>query len=61
MGKMPDYKFQESQDFGIKSESALEVWMETRKTKLKAENKDYKQAKVADIDHGVVTVDVKVV
>lgn len=56
MGKHPDYRFQESQDFGIKSESALEVWTEFRKTKLKAENKDYKNAKVAGIDHGIVTV-----
>lgn len=59
-GKQPDYKFQESTDFGIKSESALEVWTEVRKTKLKAENEEYKGAKVSDIDYGVVTVDVKV-
>lgn len=59
-GKMPDYKFQESQDFGIKSESAVEFWMETRKSVLKAENEDYEQAKIADIDFGVVAVDVKV-
>jgi len=59
-GKMPDYRFKASQDFEIDSESALEVWMEVRKTKLKAENKDYEQAKVADLDFGVVTVDVKV-
>lgn len=59
-GKQPDYKWQPSQDFGIKSESALEVWMETRKTKLKAENGDYKSAKIAGIDHGVVAVDLQV-
>lgn len=59
-GKMPDYKFQESQDFGIKSESALEVWMESRKTHLKNENQEYKQAKVSNLDYGVVTFDVKV-
>jgi hypothetical protein len=59
-GKQPDYKYQESQDFGIKSESALEVWMESRKTHLKAENSNYKQAKVADIDYGVIAVDVGV-
>jgi hypothetical protein len=57
MGKMPDYKFQESDDFGITSESALEVWCEMRKTKYKQESgKDYKQAKVAGIDHGIVTI-----
>ena len=59
-GKMPDYRWKPSQDFDIDSESALEVWMEVRKTKLKAENKDYAQAKVADLDFGVVTVDVQV-
>lgn len=59
-GKQPDYRWQPSQDFAIKSESALEVWTEVRKTKLKAENAKYKAAKVSDIDYGVVTVDVQV-
>ena len=59
-GKQPDYKFQESQDFGIKSESACEFWMEARKTNLKAENEKYKNAKVSELDFGVVAVDVKV-
>jgi len=59
-GKMPDYKYQESQDFGIKSESAVEFWMEARKTNLKAENAKYKQAKISDLDYGVIAVDVKV-
>lgn len=59
-GKMPDYKYQESQDFGIKSESAVEFWMESRKTNLKAETKKYKAAKISDLDYGVITVDVKV-
>lgn len=59
-GKQPDYKFQESQDFGIKSESAVEFWMESRKTNMLAENTDYKQAKVADLDYGVVAVDLEV-
>lgn len=58
-GKMPDYKFQASNDFGIKSESALETWMEVQKTKLVAENEDYEQAKVAGIDFGVIAVDVQ--
>lgn len=60
MGKMPDYRFQESTDFGIKSESALEVWTEFRKTKLKAENEAYAAAKISDVDFGVVAVDVEV-
>lgn len=60
-GMQPDYKIKSSQDFDIKSESALEVWMESRKTKLKLESgANYAQAKVADIDHGVITVDLKV-
>ena len=56
-GKQPDYKWQESQDFGIKSESALEVWMNVQKTILKAENNDYEEAKVAGHDYGIVCVD----
>lgn len=59
-GKQPDYKFQASQDFGIKSESALEVWMETQRTNLKAENTDYKSARVADLDFSCVAVDLKI-
>jgi len=59
-GKHPDYKWQLSEDFGITSESALEVWMETRKTNLLAENEEYKAAKVAAIDYGVIAVDVEV-
>lgn len=59
-GKQPDYKYQESQDFGIKSESAVEFWMEARKANLKAENEKYKQAKISDLDFGVVAVDVEV-
>lgn len=58
-GKMPDYKFQESEDFGIKSESCLETWMECQKTILLAETDDYEQAKVAGIDFGVIAVDLK--
>lgn len=59
-GKQPDYRWQPSQDFAIKSESALEVWMEARKTKLKSENEKYKSAKISDIDYGIVAVDVAV-
>lgn len=61
MGKQPDYRFQASEDFGIKSESALEVWTEVRKTVLMLESgKEYRQAKITDIDYGVVTVDLQV-
>lgn len=59
-GKMPDYKYQESQDFGIKSESAVEFWMNTQKTNMTAEHTDYSKAKVAGIDYGVIAVDVDV-
>ena len=57
-GKMPDYKFQASQDFGIKSESAVEFWMNTQKVNLTAENSDYSKAKRASLDAGVVAFDV---
>lgn len=60
MGKMPDYKYQESTDFGITSESALEVWMHAQKCNMTAENTDYKQAKIANLDYGVIAVDVEV-
>ena len=60
MGKMPDYKM-ESFDFGARTESAVEFWTEAKKAKLKAEsNGDYKEAKITDIDWGVVAVDVQV-
>jgi hypothetical protein len=54
---MPDYKFKTSQDFDIKSESALEVWMNCQKTILTVENDDYADAKVGGFDYGVVVVD----
>ena len=59
-GRHPDYKWQPSEDFGITSESALEVWFQTQKVNLKAENDTYKQAKIADLDYGVVVVDVQI-
>lgn len=58
-GKMPDYKLQMSDDFGISSESCLETWMNCQKTILLAEMEDYASAKVAGIDYGVVAVDLK--
>jgi len=58
-GKMPDYKFQESDDFKISSESCLETWMNVQKTILLAEMDDYNQAKVAGMDFGVIAVDLK--
>lgn len=61
MGKQPDYKWQPSQDFAIKSESALETWLEIRKARLVMESGPaLKAAKVADMDYGVVAVDVQI-
>jgi len=57
MGKMPDYRWQPSEDFGIKSESALITYMNVQKTVLMAETEDYEDAKVAGYDYGVVVVD----
>lgn len=56
-GKQPDYKFKSSQDFDIKSESALEVWMNVQKTILNTENVDYDDAKVSGVDYGVIVFD----
>lgn len=56
-GKHPDYKFKSSQDFDIKSESALEVWMNVQKTILNTENTDYADAKVSGHDYGVIVFD----
>lgn len=59
-GKHPDYKWEPSKDFGITSESALEVWMETQKTNMTAENTDYEAAKIANLDYGIIAVDLGV-
>lgn len=53
--KAPDYKFEESPDFGIKSESCLESWMGAKAVKLYDENSDYDEAKVAGYDYGIIT------
>ena len=55
-GKMPDYKVQPSPDFGIKSESLLEVWTGLKATVLKAENDDY-AVNIGGISYGIVAVD----
>jgi len=59
-GKMPEYHFKESMDFDITSESALEVWYEIKKTNMTSEDTDYTEAKVANMDWGVVAVDLEV-
>ncbi len=58
IGKMPEYRWQSSQDFGIDSESAVISWVGIQKTKLVAEDVDYIDAKVAGLDFGVIAVDV---
>ena len=57
IGKDADYKYQESRDFGITSESALEAWFNAQKTQLIAEDEDYDVAKVGGFDWGIVAVD----
>lgn len=59
MGKMPDYKFQESTDFGITSQSALETWCGFKPTKFTAENDDYATA-IGGISNGIIALDVQV-
>lgn len=57
-GKMPDYKFKSSTDFDITSESAIEFWTNAQKTVLQLEGgEDYKQAKILNLDYGVIAVD----
>ena len=59
-GKMPDYKFKASQDFDITSQSAVEFWTNAIKTVLTLESgKALKQAKITDLDYGVIAVDLK--
>jgi len=57
IGMDPDYAFQSSDDFGKTSESALEFWGQVQKCNLKAEIGDYKEAKVANMDFGIVTIE----
>jgi len=57
VGKDADYMLQTSQDFGRTSESALELYVGTDKTQLKAETVDYDVAKVAGFDYGIIAVD----
>lgn len=57
MGREPDYKFQESRDFGITTESCLEVWCGAKSAKLNVENADYKSLTIAGYNYGCVTLD----
>ena len=59
MGKMPDYKFQQSTDFGITSQSALETWCGFKPTKYTAENDDYSIA-IGGISNGIIAFDLQI-
>jgi ribosome modulation factor len=59
LGKSPDYKFRESEDFGITTESLLEVWTNFKATKYFAENEDYNTPE-AGITVGAIGLDVAV-
>ena len=56
-GRQPDYKYQASDDYEITSGSAIELWTNVQATVLKAENGEYKQAKVSGFQYGIVPVD----
>lgn len=59
-GKMPDYLFQKSDNFGKTSQSAMEYWCTAKKTFLKVEaGKDFNAAKVAELDFSVIALDLQ--
>ncbi len=56
-GRQPDYKYKGSDDYDITSGSAIEIWTNVQATVLKAENGEYKDAKVSGFQYGIVAVD----
>jgi len=56
-GRQPDYKYKGSDDYDITSGSAIELWTNVQATVLKAENGEYKDAKVSGFQYGIVAVD----
>lgn len=56
-GRQPDYKYAVSDDYEITSGSAIELWTNVQTTVLKAENGEYKDAKVSGFQYGIVAVD----
>lgn len=61
MGKNVDYKFKQSQDFDVTSESALEVFMSLQKTILTLEKgKDFSRP-IAGNDFSCIALDIKIV
>lgn len=59
MGKEPEYLFQDSVDFGITSESALEIYTGVKQTRLSQETGKGKNAKITEIPFGLIAVDMQ--
>lgn len=57
MGMEPNYNFEWSADHKITSESLLEVWFNVQKTQLLPESVDYDEARIGNMDYGVIAVD----
>lgn len=57
MGMEPDYNLEWSPDHKITSESLLEVWFNVQKTQLLPESVDYDEARIGNMDYGVIAVD----
>lgn len=57
MGMEPDYNLEFSPDHKITSESLLEVWFNVQKTQLLPESADYEEARIGNMDFGVIAVD----
>lgn len=60
MGKSPDYKFKQSQDFDVTSESALEVYMGLQKTVLTLEKGQDFSRPIAGNDFSCIALDIKI-
>lgn len=62
-GKEPTYKTQDSQDYAKTSESACQAWWNAQRTVYYGKTpglEDYRVAKVANIDNGIINIDVQV-
>jgi len=57
MGMEPNYNLEFSPDHKITSESLLEVWFNVQKTQLLPETVDYDEARIGNMDYGVIAVD----
>ena len=59
MGMHPEYYFAANQDYGIDSESAMEVWMHIDKVQLRPSHADFAEAKVSGYPYGIIPVDIR--